>query len=214
MSAAPMASAMHEERLDAVMAVLRAAVAEAQGEAAAGSVLDLGCGSGVLLTRLAAEARFKTIVGIDADRQELTAARRRLESDHGAAAARRVILHEGSFAVAESRLAGFDTAAMVETIEHIDPDRLSTVERAVFGCYRPKTLVMTTPNREYNPLLNMRPGKRRHSDHRFEWDRAKLADWAAGVARRNGYTVTVGGVGVAHPTLGCATQIAVFKRLI
>lgn len=198
-----MATPMHEERLEAVMRVLRAS--------GAGSVLDLGCGSGVLLTRLLAEPRFDPVVGIDTDRQELAAARRRLESDHGEGAWR-AVLREASFAAAEPGLTGFDAAAMVETIEHIDPDRLSTVERAVFGCFRPRLLVMTTPNREYNPLLNMREGKRRHPDHRFEWDRAKFAAWASGVARRNAYTVTVEGIGVANPSLGCATQIAVFRR--
>ena len=60
---------------------------------------------------------------------------------------------------------------MVETIEHIPPERLSTVEQGVFGGLRPEYLVMTTPNSEYNPLFDLADGEFRDPDHKFEWSR-------------------------------------------
>lgn len=121
-------------------------------------------------------------------------------------------LFEASFAEPDDRFAGFDAAALVETIEHVDAHRLSSVERAVFGSYRPGTVVMTTPNSEYNPIHGAHGGSFRHPDHRFEWTRAKFRDWARGVAARNGYRVAFGDIGEPDAELGSSTQMAVFTR--
>lgn len=61
---------------------------------------------------------------------------------------------------------------MVEVIEHLDPPRLAAFERVVFSFARPRTVVLTTPNAEYNAKFETLPaGELRHSDHRFEWGR-------------------------------------------
>lgn len=101
-------------------------------------------------------------------------------------------------------------AVLLETIEHIDPGHLSRVERAVFGGYRPRTVVVTTPNHEYNAVYGMARGQFRHPDHRFEWDRSRFRHWATGVAARNSYSVAFNDIGDPHPTLGASTQMAVF----
>jgi hypothetical protein len=73
--------------------------------------------------------------------------------------------------------------------------------------------VMTTPNAEYNVLFEgLAAGALRHRDHRFEWTREQFAQWAGGVAGRNGYQVALSGIGPADPALGCPTQLAVFSR--
>lgn len=84
---------------------------------------------------------------------------------------------------------------MLETIEHVDPGRLSKVERGVFGGMRPRTVLVTTPNQEFNVLHGVLPGRRRHPGHRFEWTRAQFRIWSSGVAGRNGYTVSFGDLG-------------------
>lgn len=172
------------------------------------SVLDLGCGGGELLLRLAGESQFERIVGMDISTDALLEARRLLR----AADIRRVALLEASFAEPDARYAGFDAAALVETIEHVDAHRLSAVERTVFGSFRPRTVVMTTPNSEYNPIHGARGGAFRHPDHRFEWTRAKFRDWARGVAARNGYRVAFDDIGEPDASLGSSTQMAVFTR--
>lgn len=82
------------------------------------------------------------------------------------------------------------------------------------GACRPGFVLVTTPNNEWNDLLGVPPWGFRHPDHRFEWPRARFAAWARGVAGRNGYRVTLHGIGTAHPLLGCPTQMAVYSNAI
>jgi 3' terminal RNA ribose 2'-O-methyltransferase Hen1 len=198
-----MATALHEERIETVA---RLAVA-----CGAKRLLDLGCGSGELLARLAREPRFQRIVGIDISPQALAAARDLLGLDQRMDDGR-IALLEASFAQPDERLRGFDAALLVETIEHIPPQRLSLVEHAVFAWSRPQTVVITTPNQEYNVLHGMPPGAMRHPGHCFEWNRRKFRKWATGLAVRNGYSVVFDAIGAADPLLGSSTQLALFGR--
>jgi hypothetical protein len=97
--------------------------------------------------------------------------------------------------------------------EHLDPPRLGAFERALFAHARPGTVVVTTPNVEYNALFPTLPaGHLRHRDHRFEWTRAEFAAWAGGVAARHGYRVEHAGIGPEDAERGAPTQMAVFSR--
>jgi 3' terminal RNA ribose 2'-O-methyltransferase Hen1 len=196
-----MASALHKERLDAIVRRLL--------DSGAARVLDLGCGPGELMLRLAQQPQFTRIVGIDIDTRVLDEARSALGLGlpHPAD---RIQVRYGSYEEADPELAGFDAAALVETIEHIDPGRLPRVERAVFGGMRPRTVLVTTPNQEFNVLHGMAPGKRRHPGHRFEWDRAKFRQWAKRVAQRYGYEVCFIDIGARDPVRGSSTQMAHF----
>ncbi|MCT9000217.1 methyltransferase domain-containing protein [Chelativorans intermedius] len=195
-----MTSWLHEQRLAAVCAAVR--------QCRARSVLDLGCGDGELLTRLAAEPRIERILGVDLCRASLERARDRLARVETGGA--QVALIHGCLTKAGSRLAGFDCAVLVETIEHVAPERLSSLERAIFSRMRPGRVVVTTPNAEFNPLLGVPPHRFRHPDHRFEWDRERFRRWAAGTAARHGYGVACHDVAGCHPRLGGASQMAVF----
>jgi small RNA 2'-O-methyltransferase len=194
-----MATSLHEERLEKVVRTLLESRAE--------SVLDLGCGGGELLARLLREGQFRKIVGIDTCLDALAEARHLLATGD-----QRLFLYHASFTSFMEELAGIDAAVMVETIEHVDPQRLSAVEKAVFAGYRPRTVLVTTPNREYNPLHGVPDGAFRHRDHRFEWTRAKFRGWADGVARRHGYQVVFDDIGPVDPELGSSTQMAIFSR--
>ena len=100
----------------------------------------------------------------------------------------------------------------MEVVEHLDPPRLSAFERVVFEFARPKTVVLTTPNREYNVTWeNVGDERFRHPDHRFEWTRQEFRDWAERVARRHGYAVRFLPVGPMDEALGAPTQMAVFE---
>jgi hypothetical protein len=101
----------------------------------------------------------------------------------------------------------------VDVVEHLDPPRLGTFERAVFAHARPGLVILTTPNVEHNVLFERLPaGSLRHCDHRFEWTRAEFSDWVSGVAARHGYTGEVSGIGHEDRELGRPTQMAVFRR--
>src|SRR5438128_3296200 len=174
---------LNEQRLGAVLAALRASSAK--------RVLDLGCGEGKLIRELLKEKQFEEIVGLDVSIRSLEVAQRRLKVDRlPTMQANRLKLIHGSLMYRDKRLEGFDAAAVVEVVEHLDPPRLSAFERVLFEFAKPRTVVVTTPNREYNVKWeSLASGRFRHPDHRFEWTRQEFHDWAKGIAGRFRYTV-------------------------
>ncbi|MFF5425614.1 MULTISPECIES: 3' terminal RNA ribose 2'-O-methyltransferase Hen1 [unclassified Streptomyces] len=193
-------------RREAILAALRAAGAT--------RVLDLGCGQGQLVQALLKDPAFTEIVGVDVSVRALTVAARRLRLDRmGERQAARVKLLQGSLTYTDKRLTGYDAAVLSEVVEHVDLPRLPALEDAVFGSARPRTVLVTTPNVEYNVRWESLPaGHARHQDHRFEWTRAEFRDWAAGVAGRYGYDVEFTPVGPEDPEVGAPTQLAAFTR--
>ncbi|MFE9809996.1 3' terminal RNA ribose 2'-O-methyltransferase Hen1 [Streptomyces sp. NPDC005227] len=191
-------------RRDAILAALHAS--------GAGRVLDLGCGQGQLVQALLKDTRFTEIVGVDVSVRALTIAARRLKLDRmGERQAARVQLVQGSLAYTDRRLKGYDAAVLSEVIEHLDLPRLPALEYAVFGSARPRTVLVTTPNVEYNVRWETLPaGHSRHGDHRFEWTREEFRGWARAVAERHGYAVEFTPVGLDDPEVGPPTQMAVF----
>ncbi|MFJ9114052.1 3' terminal RNA ribose 2'-O-methyltransferase Hen1 [Streptomyces sp. NPDC102394] len=193
----------------------RDAIVEALGAAGATRVLDLGCGQGQLVQTLLKDPRFTEIVGVDVSMRALTIASRRLKLDRmGERQAARVSLLQGSLAYTDKRLKGYDAAVLSEVIEHLDLPRLPALEYAVFGAARPRTVLVTTPNVEYNVRWESLPaGHVRHGDHRFEWTREEFRAWAHTVAERHGYGVEFTPVGPDDPEVGPPTQMAVFQML-
>ena len=197
---------LNEQRLRAVVEELRRRDAR--------RVLDLGCSSGNLLRRLWDDKFFEKIVGLDVSHRSLEIAAARLRLDHAPPAKRaRIELVQGSLTYRDRRLSGYDAAAVVEVIEHLDPSRLTAFERVVFEFARPATVIITTPNVEYNVrFANLPAGRLRHRDHRFEWTRQQFRDWCEGVAARFGYRVRLTGIGPDDPEVGAPTQMGVFER--
>lgn len=197
---------LHERRLAAVLAVLQ--------EHSAKRVVDLGCGEGKLLRQLAADPRFEEVIGLDASARSLEIARHRLDRLRIPEGRReKVKLLHGAMTYRDARIEGFDAAAVVEVVEHLDPPRLAAFERVLFGCARPRVVVLTTPNRDYNVKFEGLPaGKFRHADHRFEWTRAEFAAWCEGVCSQYGYAATLAPLGDEDPALGGPSLMAVFTR--
>ncbi|MFV2008556.1 MULTISPECIES: 3' terminal RNA ribose 2'-O-methyltransferase Hen1 [unclassified Micromonospora] len=195
-------------------ATRRAAVLTALAEAGATRVLDLGCGGGALLTELLAQPRFTEIVGTDVSARALELAARRLRLDRlPARQQQRIRLWQSALTYRDDRLRGYDAAVLMEVVEHLDPPRLPALAEAVFGHARPGTVLVTTPNVEYNVRYEgLAAGALRHPDHRFEWTRAEFADWAGRVAAAYGYRVGFRPVGEVDPDVGPPTQLAVFTR--
>jgi 3' terminal RNA ribose 2'-O-methyltransferase Hen1 len=194
------------QRRGSVLAVLRAAGAR--------RVLDLGCGGGALLRDLLADPQFTEILGVDVSAGALDAAARRLRLDRLPERRReRIALRQSALTYADASLAGYDAAVLMEVVEHVDAVRLPALEHAVLGVARPRTLVVTTPNVEYNVRFEtLAPGRFRHADHRFEWTRAQFRAWAGAAAARYGYDVRFLPVGPDDPEVGPPTQMAVFER--
>ena len=195
---------LNSQRIGAVVAALKASGAI--------RVLDLGCGEGNLMRALLQDHAFEEIAGLDVSYRVLELARDRLNFDKLPPTQQaRIKLMQGSLMYRDARLAGYDAAAVVEVIEHLDPPRLAAFERVVFEFARPRTVVVTTPNAEYNVKFGALPaGQFRHRDHRFEWTRAEFRQWANRVAGRFGYAARFLGVGPEDEAVGAPTQMGVF----
>lgn len=193
-----------EQRVGGVLAVLRGAGAQ--------RVLDLGCGEGRLLRALLKDKQFTEIVGVDVSHRSLEIAAEKLRLEDLPRMQRdRIRLLHGSLTYRDSRLSGFDAATVVEVVEHQDPPRLAAFERELFEFARPRTIVVTTPNVEYNVKFETMPaGQLRHRDHRFEWTRAEFQGWANRMGERFGYDVRFLPVGPEDPVVGAPTQMGVF----
>jgi 3' terminal RNA ribose 2'-O-methyltransferase Hen1 len=194
---------LHQQRLNKVFEVLK--------QSGAKRVLDLGCGEGKLIRKLLDEKQFSEIVGMDVSQRALEIAKDRLER-LPEKVRERVTLFQSSLLYRDKRLQGFDAAALVEVIEHLDSFRLTAFEKTVFQFAHPKLVIITTPNRDYNVVWESLPADTfRHSDHRFEWTRAEFQTWANAIAERYGYSVEISGIGDEAPELGTPSQMGIFR---
>jgi 3' terminal RNA ribose 2'-O-methyltransferase Hen1 len=195
-----------QQRIGAILAALKSA--------GAARVADLGCGEGKILKALIEDRSFQEILGMDVSHRSLEIAGRRLRLEQLPPKQReRIRLIHGSLMYRDARLAGYDAAVVAEVIEHLDPPRLAAFERVVFEHAKPATVVLTTPNAEYNALFPALPeGQFRHKDHRFEWTRPEFEQWASGVAAHFGYSVKFLPVGQEDAALGAPTQMGIFSR--
>lgn len=197
---------LHDARLRQVVAELKAHGAK--------RVLDLGCGEGKLIRELLKDKQFEHVLGMDVSYRSLEVASERLHLETMPPKQReRVQLIQGSLMYRDKRLEGFDAAAVVEVVEHLDEPRLAAFERVLFEFARPGTIVLTTPNFEYNVKFETLPaGQFRHRDHRFEWTREQFQNWTTSMCERFGYTVEIKSAGEEDQKVGAPTQMGVFSR--
>jgi 3' terminal RNA ribose 2'-O-methyltransferase Hen1 len=195
---------LHSVRLDTVLRKIF--------EFAPSSVVDLGCGEGKFLTKLLEETNIPKISGMDVSTRAIGALSEKLDRYYCQHRGR-ARLFAGSLVYRDIRIAGFDAAVMIEVIEHIDPERLHAVETAVFGDARPRRVIVTTPNRDYNCLFVGLGGGLRHGGHRFEWTRGEFEKWAEKISDEYGYTFCIKGIGDEHPEYWTPSQMAIFEAV-
>lgn len=197
---------LNQARIDKVVNVLK--------ELKVSNVIDLGCGEGKLLKVFWEQKELRKIVGMDVSHRSLDNAEERLHLEYAPEAKKeRIKLIHGSLTYKDNRLSGFDAATCIEVVEHLDASRLTAFERVIFEYAKPKHVILTTPNVEYNVKFeNMPAGKLRHRDHRFEWTRAQFEEWCQHVANRNGYKVRFEPVGELDEKVGPPTQMGIFSR--
>lgn len=110
----------------------------------------------------------------------------------------------------------------------MEEDQACLFGDVVLSSFLPRILIVSTPNYEYNVILQKsslssqedpddetpsHAYKFRNHDHKFEWTREQFNHWATELAARHNYSVEFGGVGgSADLEPGFASQIAVFRR--
>ncbi|MDF1695508.1 MAG: 3' terminal RNA ribose 2'-O-methyltransferase Hen1 [Saprospiraceae bacterium] len=195
---------LHDVRLNMVLTKLK--------ESGAKTVVDLGCGEGKLIRKLLKEKQFERITGMDISYSELTKCKKRLHWDEMAPRQKeRIELFQGALTYRDKRLEGYDAAAIVEVIEHLDENRLQSFERVVFECASPKLVIVTTPNGEYNiKYEQLMDGGMRHTDHRFEWTRNEFENWSNQVGEKHNYQVQFFPIGEVDENVGAPSQMAIF----
>ncbi|GBC01298.1 hypothetical protein RclHR1_04130014 [Rhizophagus clarus] len=193
------------------------------------SVVDFGCGEGSLLSFLIQpfeESPITQLVGVDINREVVEQAVENCRPwDHDLEFLRlsplTIDLYQGSIDVADKRFVGFDALVCMEVIEHVDPPVLDKFFDVVLGTYKPKIVIVTTPNVEFNvyfPQLKYGTPEAtlRIEDHRFEWTRKEFQEWGNSGAKKYNYSVEYTGVGKlkdGDPAVGNVTQIAIFRDL-
>ena len=199
---------LNSMRLETVKNVVLASGAE--------SVIDLGCGECRLTKILLDQKQIKKVTAIDVSAHELEKAKNRLHYDTMNEHRRnKLTLMQASLTYRDKRFSGYDCACVIEVIEHIEPLRLPAFERNVFEFASPATVILTTPNKEYNDNYEFIPsGQLRHNDHRFEWTREEFKKWADYICQKFGYTVTISGIGDDDGIHGTPTQMGVFKKCV
>jgi 3' terminal RNA ribose 2'-O-methyltransferase Hen1 len=197
---------LNEQRIKAVLAKISESNAE--------SVIDLGCGEGKLIRDMIKDKSIKRIAGMDVSIRSLERAHKRVGMDRLPSRIKdKISLFHGSLMYKDKRFNGFDAAVVMEVVEHLDPPRLEAFEKVLFQHAKPKTIIITTPNREYNAVWdNLPEGAMRHGDHRFEWTRGEFGEWAEYLSNQYDYTVAFYSIGLESSSHGSPTQMGVFKR--
>jgi 3' terminal RNA ribose 2'-O-methyltransferase Hen1 len=191
-----------------------AAVLSALKESGTQSVIDFGCGEGNLLHLLLKEKSFLRIAGTDVSASVLERAAEKLKLDRMSDSQKsRLTIFQSSVTYRDKRFAGYDAAAAVEVIEHLDENRLGAFAAVIFGEAAPRTIVITTVNREYNQNYpGLANGHFRHGDHRFEWTREEFRAWAEKIATRYGYDLRLDEIGDRDEQFGAPTQMGIFTK--
>ena len=198
---------LNKRRLDTVLEKIL--------ESGSDRVIDMGCGDGKLTKMLLDEKSISKIAAFDVSVQALKRTAERLRLDTLSDVKRKKVdLFLSSLMYLDDRFKGYDCACIIEVIEHLDLNRLKTFENVVFGYAMPKTVIVTTPNVEYNKYYGISEEQLRHNDHRFEWTRNEFDNWCRNVCGKFGYTVKTDGIGDFNESFGSPTQIGVFTKCV
>lgn len=203
-----------QEKKETLNSIRLGAVVDKIRELKGVKVIDLGCGEGKLLAQLIKEKQIEKLTGMDVCQSVLERAKNKLKLERQSEVTQeKVTLFQGSLTYRDERFSGYDTACVIEVIEHMELSRLVAFERVLFEFAQPQNVILTTPNREYNECYEkLESDKLRHSDHRFEWTRKEFQNWCNEIGAKYNYEVIFSEIGDLVEKVGSPTQMGVFKK--
>lgn len=156
---------LYDARLDYVIKSLKERNVE--------SIIELGCGEGKVLRAISSHPSLssKKIAGLDVSLRSLSHAKHRLRKTEN------ISLFHGAATYKDGKIKDFDAVLLVEVIEHQEKSALPRLEDVVFGFARPRIVIVTTPNKDYNKNFGLSDEKLRHRDHRFEFSIEEFDNW-------------------------------------
>lgn len=125
----------------------------------------------------------------------------------------KIELWHGDLTRYNKRFVAQDCLIMSEVIEHLPASDLEKSLPLIFSVYRPRVVVITTPNYEFNKYIDqyssadrskqhrfLDPTSRtdrmfRDDDHQFEWTQAEFKEWCCDISTLYGYSCEVKGCG-------------------
>ena len=172
------------------------------------TVVDMGAGEGKLTALLSEIPTIQELIAVEPSASAIKKATKRLDELELAVIPK---IQWGSLFYVDESLSGKDVMILCEVIEHINEERLPKIMDMLLYTYAPTTLIITTPNAEYNNIYALE--EMRHDDHRFEWTREQFTTWCHAMNRYGVYSLTFHGIGAHDVTYGTPTQMCIFKRV-
>ena len=130
------------------------------------SILDVGCGGGAYF-HLA--EKVEKYIGIDIDPEVLAYAKERSE--------RMELTNIQLFAsLEEAVLPESPDILLMEVIEHMSKDEAKQLLQQLLQLPFHR-LILSTPNKDFNPFYGMSEEQKRHEDHQFELTATEFKQW-------------------------------------
>lgn len=174
-------------------------------------VVDIGGGGGKFIARLMEKFEAENLpvpffVLVEPDSTERGYARRRLGS---ALRKKQVEIAYGALGwqlpIPAQKA---DVYLLIEMIEHLPVDRAYSALQSLLHV-QPARIWLTTPNHAYNQVWGWEPGRKRHWDHKQEWNQAGFVSFlnrAIGITTYQ--NVQMSWIGEVHPDYGGMTLFA------
>ncbi|MEG0258608.1 MAG: methyltransferase domain-containing protein [Lysinibacillus sp.] len=172
------------------------------------SIVDFGSGEGKLSSLLAHVEGVHELLAVEPNAVAMKKAVKRFDALENVLVMPKPTW--GSLFYFDARLQQKDVIVLCEVIEHIDEERLPKVMALLLTQYSPNTLIVTTPNAEYNAVYEL--DEMRHDDHRFEWTRAKFQQWCHDMNTDEHYELSFTGIGELHEQYGQPTQMCIYTK--
>lgn len=151
----------HEQRIDVVESLIDFKR----------SIIDFGCGHGDFAKRLnhRLEKTNKRYYAIDKDDEMLRVVKKRMKDAEN-------VIFGASFP--EDMIEGEDfDVIMSEVIEHMKKDEATKVVKDILGKQHVKSLIITTPNKDFNTFFLFYDDEMRYEDHQFEMGKEEFIKW-------------------------------------